>query len=70
MHYDSKAFSKNGRPTIAAKKQGVSITELHIIQNGGTYWLIFQAPTLHTKGKAKLAESPFRGEAVLGPILS
>lgn len=25
MHYDSKAFSKNGRPTIAAKKQGVKL---------------------------------------------
>ena len=25
MHYDSKAFSKNGRPTIVAKKTGVSM---------------------------------------------
>lgn len=25
MHYDSKAFSRNGRPTIVAKKSGVCI---------------------------------------------
>jgi len=25
MHYDSKAFSRNGRPTILPKKQGVSL---------------------------------------------
>ena len=27
MHYDSRAFSRNGRPTIVPKQQGVSSAE-------------------------------------------
>ena len=27
MHYDSRAFSRNGRPTIVPKQQGVSLAE-------------------------------------------
>lgn len=27
MHYDSRAFSRNGRPTIVPKQQGVSSGE-------------------------------------------
>lgn len=32
MHYDSKAFSRNGRPTIVARKPGVGFVSTLIIE--------------------------------------
>ena len=31
MHYDSKAFSRNGRPTILAKQSGVRVVVTRLI---------------------------------------
>lgn len=39
MHYDSKAFSRNGRPTIVARKPGVGFVSTLIIE---PLWHIFK----------------------------
>lgn len=56
MHYDSKAFSRNGRPTIVARKPGVGFVSTLIIEPLSHIFKEFVSEGFHVSHQFRLEQ--------------